>query len=583
MSKYLRTGSLRRSEEEELAIAKEVNVHFDLSGLVSCARAFLYTLYGEIPPAARELSHVPAIQRVNVTLRTNGAVRGSMSGQGSTLGEQLEDAVYRSSRDTRFSGSVVRADLKQMTVEVWLQLSSELIPVEARDTETVIRLGLDGVELELGSAFAYYKPSVALTSRFRSSSEMFSALCKKAGLPADAWKFPDCQLRKTTWLHCCETPSREVLEMVALRPFAPLAIKAESMMEWAQSSAGYFMANQHSDGSFCYQYLPFSDSTKKGETNPVRGSGCAYAIAEAASSAYLAPSIEMRACADRAVSAILRRSVRLDRGGMYIADSLTGPVGGKLGTTALLLLALLTPELREKYAQEIDALVVGIKSAQSNCGLFECSFGTSPNTDSQIDFFPGQAILALVMKAQLGDESCRDAYRKAFSPYRDHFRGSPTTAFVGWHADVWSRAALLDSSAEYADFVFEQIDWLLQFQISVGKSDLESGGFSSNGKPPNYSSIVYTEAVARGADLANRLGDPRWLRYRDAFRAGLCFCSRLRLTREQSTFFPHPSRAIGGVATSVSNFCVRSDVVQHAITLALAVLQRPILLDSKQD
>jgi hypothetical protein len=150
---------------------------------------------------------------------------------------------------------------------------------------------------------------------------------------------------------------------------------------------------------------------------------------------------------------------------------------------------------------------------------------------------------------------------------------------VGWHADAWSRAALLDSNQEYAEFVFEQIDWLLQFQLQSQDRPFTSGGFSWNGKPPGYSSIVYTEALARGTALAHKCGDKRWLKYGDAFRAGMAFCSRLRLTSEQSIFFPDPERAIGGMATSLSDFEVRSDVVQHAITLGLAALDIMELLD----
>jgi hypothetical protein len=359
----------------------------------------------------------------------------------------------------------------------------------------------------------------------------------------------------------------------------PFAVSAEAMVQWIQNGVSYFNNNQYPDGYFCYLYRPFLDVAKKTEINPVRASGCAYAIAAAASLSQLDNDPETKVCAERAVNAILRRSVRSEGGGSYIADGSLEPPTGKLGTTALLLLALLTPHFCATYGHQIDDLLTGIKSAQLESGLFDCTFGASHSSDSQINFFPGQALLALVMRTEQGDESCRPHYRRAFIPYRDHFRISPSTAFVGWQADVWSRAALLDNNADYANFVFEQIDWLLQFQIHSDKQQLTSGGFSWNGKPPGYSSIVYTEAIARGADLANRLGDNRWIRYREAFREGIQFCSRLRLTREQSVFFPHPSRAIGGMTESTANFDVRSDVVQHAITLALAVLERPILHD----
>jgi AMMECR1 domain-containing protein len=568
------------SREVQLATPEVIPLQTDLAGLLPVARQHLHWLFGE--SAAVEADHFldPPLPRVNVTLRCQGAVRGSMSGVGETLREQLLDAVYRSSRDTRFSGSIVKADLQNISLEVWLQTSAEPIPLGERGNSDVIQLGQDGVEVSRGSASAYYKPSVALTSQFETPQEMFSALCQKANLPADAWKEFSCALRRTSWVHFCETPDGSVVELYALRVNKPLPITKDVMVEWATQCVSYFINNQYSDGSFCYQYRPFKDTAKRKPTNPVRASGCAYAMAEAASSQHLESNPEAIECAAHAIEEILRRSTPLDTGGSYISDSQSRSPHGKLGTTALLLLALLTPAFRIRYAKEIEQLLTAIKNAQLSSGLLECTFGATQGTDSQINFFPGQALLALVLRAAQGDESCKAHYRRAFAPYREHFRKSPTTAFIGWQVDVWARAALLDENAEYADFAFEQVDWMLQYQVRGDQRQLTSGGFSWNGKPPYYSSIVYTEAIARAADLAYRLGDPRWPGYRAAFRAGLRFCSRLRLTEEQSVFFPHPRRAIGGMATTLSNFEVRSDVIQHSITLALAALNQPALLNA---
>lgn len=563
----------------QLAISEEIALGNDLAGLVGVARQHLYWLFGECTAVAVDICPEPAVPRVNVTLRYKGEVRGSMSGQGDTIRDQLLDAVYRSSRDTRFSGSLVKADLQQVSLEVWLQISSEFIPLDARDNHDAIRLGQDGIEVHQGSSKAYYKPSVALTSHFDTPQDMFCALCKKANLPDDAWKYSDCEVRRTSWVHYCETPELKAVELYALRVKEPRSITKGSMVEWANQSVSYFNNNQYSDGSYCYLYRPFLNVAKKKPTNPVRASGCAYAMALAASSPDLNADAETKEGAARAMKTILRRSIRLESGGSYIADRSDGTAGGKLGTTALFVLALLTPGFRIKYARELEELLTAIKNSQLSSGLFECSFGASEGSSSQINFFPGQALLALVMRAAQGDELCRVHFERAFDPYREHFRKSPTTAFVGWHVDVWSRAALLDSNADYAEFAFEQIDWLLQFQIHGDKQELVSGGFSWNGKPPNYSSIVYTEAIARAADLAFKLGDRRWPHYKAAFQEGIGFCSRLRLTEEQSIFFPHPRRTIGGMATSLSNFDVRSDVVQHSLTLALAVLERPMLID----
>lgn len=560
-------------------IALEAGLSIDSDQLVDDARRHLRRLFDASAPAVPQRDSESALPRVNVTLRTLGAVRGSMSGRGQTLREQLLDAVERAARDSRFSGAMVKADLEKVSIEVWLQLSSELIPLDARTGPQPIRWGEEGVEVLQGSAFAYYKPSVALTSKFTNPQDLFDGLCKKASLPQDAWKDASCVLRKTSWVHLCETPGGEVTHMVALRPTGNLTVTSRFLTQCVSDHVSYFKQSQQADGSFCYRYLPFPNVARKEAANPVRSSGCAYAVAKAASAPFLDSDQDLKQCARRAVAEILGRSVALDLSGSFIS-SRPGGRGGKLGSTALLLLALLTPALSADHEEDIDNFLAAIKASQLDSGLFACVFGTAKEGGSQINFFPGQAILALVVKAMQGDESCRPFYRRAFAPYRAHFRRSPSTAFVGWHADAWSRAALLDGNAEFAEFVFEQTDWLLRLQLTDDKDSLYWGGFSKSGKPPDYSSIVYTEAVARAAGLAYRAGDPRWEGYRDACRAGITFCSRLRLMEEQSVFFAHPLRAIGGVARSLSNFEVRSDVVQHAITLALTFLDTPILLDS---
>jgi hypothetical protein len=309
-------------------------------------------------------------------------------------------------------------------------------------------------------------------------------------------------------------------------------------------------------------------------------SGCAYALA-AAASVLGDEDIPYTRIAKRCCEGILNRIVYENDEVAYIADPVDDEQeGGRLGTTALLLIALLhLHRATGCYESEIRALLNGIRSAQEQSGMFRCCFGNLPASKSSIDFFPGQALLALVIGTEWGFDTCRDAYRKAFKSHRDHFRCAPTTAFVGWHAEVWSRAAKLEDQMEYAQFAFEQVDWLLQFQLVTDKESIYYGGFERNNSRPNSSSIVFTEAVVRAASLAHSVGDlERFERYRAAFEKGLQFCSRLRLTKAQSAFFASPERAIGGVVRGITNFEVRADVVQHMITLCVALQNDPHIL-----
>lgn len=562
-------------DDVSLADAREIIINKE--SILTTARRTLDALFDKPHAQSDQLLTLPRYPRVNITLRINGAVRGSMSGKGRTFHQQLVDGVRRSALDNRFAGPLTSSELENVTLEVWCQFNSVPILLTEREDLYCFRAGEEGVELEYADKFAYYKPSVAITSQFGTAQCLFEALSRKAGLPEDTWRTADCGLRKTSWVHISEDQAGRAQTLVALRSIPCERLSLPRLQQWVIDSANYLVANQYLDGSFCYKYNPLTNTAKRCDTNPVRASGCAYAIALAASSDQIGDPIYIES-ADLAARQIWQRSFALPGGGAYIADLAQDcTIGGKLGSSALLLLAMQSSSLMSSYASEADALLTAVMSRQRANGLFQCVFGNTEETESQINFFPGQALLALVIGASGGNDKCKAYYQRAFAPYRDHFREKPTTAFVGWHADVWSRAASEDKNEEYASFVFEQVDWLLQFQITTDAWPSMVGGFRRGDRLPNYSSIVFTEAVGRATLLAYQSQDPRWLQYKKAFQSGLSYCLQLGLTSSQSAFFPCPSRAIGGVVRSLSNFEVRSDVVQHAITLGLLAIEHPIL------
>jgi hypothetical protein len=502
-----------------------------------------------------------------------------MSGKGTFFIDQLFDAVEKACKDDRFSGPLTRADLEIVTVEVWIQIASTEIPHAERQSAAALKLGEDGVEVKYASKSAYFKPSVALTSAYLTPAALFDAVCKKAGIEINAWHTVDCSLFRTEWLHFAESTRGDVHQLRALRPIQPTLLDRESVNAWIFSGADYLSGAELCAGEFCYKYDPLADVAAREKTNPVRASGCAYALSAVAGLPDGRGTPYLQA-ATRACERIAAKCVLQAQDCAYIGDSPTQEEsGGKLGSTALLLLALMHLPSQSPLLQRMStSLMNGIKSAQQESGSFRCCFGDLKESASQSNFFPGQALLALAFASDKGIETSSDIFERAFIHYREHFRATPTTAFVGWHVDVWSRVYRLHENQEHAEFAFEQLDWLLQWQIRDHNQGIYDGGFLRDGNPPNSSSFVFTEALARGAALAYDLGDHRWGQYRHAFQKGFAFCSRLRLTDSQSAFFVRPDRAIGGSVRSITNFQIRSDVVQHAITLGLSILDCHALL-----
>lgn len=329
--------------------------------------------------------------------------------------------------------------------------------------------------------------------------------------------------------------------------------------------------NQRSEGDYCYIYDALEGEVKRRPSNLVRAAGCAYAMASAGRVVPAELSHRVRVSAKRAIEALVHRAVRWGDEGLMIAEAAEGRLWGKLGSVALTAVALLELDDAGFHPHVLMALLSTLKRSQRSDGYFECFLGTDKASDSVINFYPGDALLALAISAARGDEEALASCRRAFGPYRRHFLSTPASAFVGWQVDVWSRLALLTQSEKYADFAFAQLDWLLQFQLREGPY---VGGFSLPGKRVNASSCVYTEAMIRGALLARALDISQLQdKYARASMAGLRFCTQLQIDASVASILPDGSRALGGVTGGLQSFVVRSDNVQHSITMAQVALE----------
>jgi hypothetical protein len=560
---------------------------------VALAWAELLHLFGVVAnelskPASANCAPYP---RVNVTLRSRGRIRGSMAGRGGTLLEQIRNAVKRAALDERFGDRLVAGELHDLTIELWLQTAASPIPSECRKDPEIIIPGVDGLEVEFGSTCAYYKPSVWLTSGVGSAAELFEKLCLKAGLDPNAWLDPRCALRKTSWTHFLGPRYSPAVELVALRCVVPSEPSERIMRRWAHDGARFLTHNQDACGWYLYTYFPLDGrcETKNRQqfhgnakaTNLVRAAGCTYAMAWMASIETCPTRRDRwRGSARRAADALLARAVRFGDGLIIVEDDPSGRKWGKLGSVALLAVALSFPSLNEEFAEAYRGLMTTVIGSQGSNGMFQCRFGSAENEPAEVEFYPGEALLALALAGERGDTSALAICHRAFSAYCQHFREIPRSSFVLWQVDVWSRLAIIENDQKIADFVFEMVDWLLQFQVVERPPGIYHGGFATHGAP-GASTCTYTEAVIRGAKVARILGDrDRWFRYRKAMMAATSFCARLVICKEQRPFLADPARAFGGVTRSLKSFDVRCDHVQHLITLALTSLDEPSLFGS---
>jgi|SRR5208282_191024 len=554
---------------------------------------------------------LPPAQRLNITLRHAGRIRGSMTGSGKNLGRQVVDSVFRAAMDRRYGGHLTRWEMPDTLMEVWIQVGSSEIAPAARSEKNILLLGVEGVEIEGRGKSAYYIPSVAITSKYRNEMALLEALCKKARLEQGAWRRPEMKLRKTQWI-CLRSMSNDHFFGKRIDSKGKLPIRLDRCIE---ESTSYLIRNQDVTGGVAYLYDPIADlfvTTKK--TNLVRAAGCLFALSQVLQSGHhIAAKGNLKACTIQMARGLLDRTFVTDDGRRMVEEEKTGsPTEGEassgeqveegesarklveeeerlkelpgedekvpepagVGATALLAAALGADALRKEFAQEYQQLYRSIVSAQKPGGRMVTYFGEAKESERLANFYPGEALLVLAMEAERKNSEALEMCRRAFQPYVLSFRAAPASAFIVWHINVWSRIALLTAEHAYADFVFEQADWLLQLQIKNHHDPRWIGGFSQSGATPQVYTTAFTEAIVRALTLAAKTGDTeRTRKYAECVRSGLRFCRLLQIEETQASLLANPLRCKGGIAFGLTDRRVRCDSVQHFITLCLAVEQ----------
>jgi AmmeMemoRadiSam system protein A len=142
----------------------------------------------EDPPDADALG-VPAA--AFVTLHVGGALRGcigTLERRRSLWSVVAEMAAAAATRDPRFPPIDV-TDLRRLTVEI-----SVLSPDLRIHGPEEIEIGRHGLDVRRDGARGLLLPQVAVEHGF-DRERFLAATCRKAGLPADAWRDTDTELR----------------------------------------------------------------------------------------------------------------------------------------------------------------------------------------------------------------------------------------------------------------------------------------------------------------------------------------------------------------------------------------------------
>jgi AmmeMemoRadiSam system protein B/AmmeMemoRadiSam system protein A len=123
-----------------------------------------------------------------VSLKQNGELRscmGTMSDQ-MPLGDAVEQAALHAAQDDPRFPPITAAELFDLDMEIWLLWGMKRIPSRGTDRLNAIEIGRHGIQISRGGNRGLLLPGVALEYNMDAQT-FWEAVCRKAGLPNDAW------------------------------------------------------------------------------------------------------------------------------------------------------------------------------------------------------------------------------------------------------------------------------------------------------------------------------------------------------------------------------------------------------------
>lgn len=152
-------------------------------------------------PDIEDLAAVPVVGAF-VTLRKAGELRSCIGNFTDSI--QLAEALRRAAigaatSDPRFA-PITPAELSEIVVELSLLHSRQLLGPSPEARRAGIEIGRHGLDLQYAGHKGLLLPQVA-TEWHWDTEQFLSAVCRKAGVPADTWQNPSADLYRFEATH----------------------------------------------------------------------------------------------------------------------------------------------------------------------------------------------------------------------------------------------------------------------------------------------------------------------------------------------------------------------------------------------
>ena len=130
-----------------------------------------------------------------VSLKRSGQLRSccGFMGQEVPLNQAIEHAAYRAAKEDPRFPPISPTELEHLDMEVWLLWGLRPVEAKGEDRAKAIRIGRHGLQIAMGNRRGLLLPGVAVEHKMNEIA-FLEAVCRKAGLPLQAWKNDDVTL-----------------------------------------------------------------------------------------------------------------------------------------------------------------------------------------------------------------------------------------------------------------------------------------------------------------------------------------------------------------------------------------------------
>lgn len=134
-----------------------------------------------------EIADIPLLGAF-VSLKRQGQLRSCMGTMSDriALGNAMEQAAIHASRDDPRFEPIMAAELFELELEIWVLWGMKRVAQRGTDRLNAIQIGQHGVQIARGGNRGLLLPGVALEYQMDART-FLEAVCRKAGLPNDAW------------------------------------------------------------------------------------------------------------------------------------------------------------------------------------------------------------------------------------------------------------------------------------------------------------------------------------------------------------------------------------------------------------